>query len=68
MKFTPEQAEFVKEEFGLEYPADTENPMQLKTWRLIKDACFMIECSDTDKDGPTTDRGRIATSICDMRY
>ena len=68
MVLTQEQADFIKNEFALSFPANKKNPMPEKLWALVKQGCFMVECEETDKSGPVSDRGRIAVSICDMKY
>lgn len=68
MRFTKEQADFIKREIGVDVPFDCDTALDRKRWNQIKDEAFMIEVEEAHPDGELSKRCRIAVELCDMRF
>ncbi|MBQ5999987.1 MAG: hypothetical protein IJL15_00440 [Clostridia bacterium] len=68
MRFSSEQAKFLKDEFHISVEAGTSTTLSKEEWQRIKDLAFDIEGEEALRSGELTERGRIAVSICDMEW
>lgn len=68
MRFTKEQADFLKKELGVIVEPDQQISMSKDEWYAIQDKVFLIEGDEARPDGYLNERCRIAVRICDMRY
>lgn len=67
MIFNQAQAEFLKNEFGLDVRPGESVHIPKDQWDKLIDDFLMIECDEAMKE-PFSDRGRVAVSLIDMPY